>query len=196
MPLPHNYAPHRFHAPQQERRHPWLALLLDAYAVIDASVAVAVAKAPAQLACKAGCAECCFQPIPVLPLEVLGLACFLRETDAGQEARRALAYKPGGAACPFLRAGNCLVYALRPMACRRYLVCGAPCAPGEDPVTVRPQDVLLPGRTVFASALAITAPYYKEQGLLHAEHPALEDFLRLTTMMQTVPWAAYESESV
>ena len=191
MPLPPSYSPYRFHAPQQERRHPWLSLLLDAYALIDASVADAVTKAQEPLACKAGCMECCIQPIPLLPLEVLGLVCFLREMDKGQAARHVLALPPENSACPFLCSGNCLVYPLRPITCRRFLVCGIPCAPGEDPVATRPHHMLHPDKKMLAAALAVTAPYYKEQGLLHKERPSPQEFLRLTVTAQTVPWATY-----
>jgi Fe-S-cluster containining protein len=137
----------------EETRQPWLAGLLEMYAITDAGVAAAVRDAAdrrgARVACRQGCTVCCRtqRDIAVFPLELTGLSWFCTEKLAGA-ARAAVkgqlsAHRPGGP-CPFLVAGACAVYAVRPMACRRFTVFGEPCAEGEDPWLTRREAVAVP----------------------------------------------------
>ena len=178
---------YRYYNRRFERALPGMDLLLDAFAVVDCGMAQAIAHRGQKPACGAGCYHCCTQPIPLTPLEILGLrifmgpelvsghaaapalrheqqgmapasgsgtgsvtggasACMSAATDhvlgLAADVRQALAARLAafggetarlGATCPFLHEGRCAVYPVRPMACRRYIVYGAPCARGRIP---------------------------------------------------------------
>ena len=155
-----------------ERSLPGAALLLESCALVDASVAAAVeaaARNGRRVACGPGCAVCCRQPIPVTPLEFLCMRAWLHlrgaaESRAWLEAQLLTRIReepsPLRRPCPFLLDGACAVYAVRPLACRRYLVLDRRCAPGEDCATDRPEDMLVPARRALRAALALTFPWY------------------------------------
>lgn len=156
--------PCRVAMPREERRHPWLGLLLDAYAIIDKSMADAV-DAAGGTACQRGCHYCCHQPIPVTPLEVTGLRFFSAEVMTpgilSALVRQSEAQPSDtSSTCRFLWHGACAAYPLRPIACRRYGVAGLSCREGEDATCTRPQDVLQPSREALIRALALTLPLY------------------------------------
>jgi Fe-S-cluster containining protein len=107
-----------------ERVMTWLGTLLDQ-------------TPPAQpLACRPGCAFCCYLPVAVTPAEALYLAAWLRQqlateglatvrTHLATEAvvRRQLSSDASAVVqrpCVFLRDAQCSVYAARPLACRWY----------------------------------------------------------------------------
>lgn len=152
-----------------EKPLPGADLALEACALVDLSVAEALARARQAgraPACGAGCAACCCQPIPLTPLEALLLTRYahlrLRPEERATLARNhaaALALPPLRRNCPLLLDGRCAAYVVRPLACRRYLVLDRPCAPGEDAASSRP------GR----SAAARPGP----AGSRPAAHPAL-----------------------
>jgi len=161
-------------------RHPWLSYLFDCYALVDASVAQALAEAMKDSArrekhtgCAKGCDTCCRQAIPVTPLEAAGLRWYVREKMTEQTRAALMAQLgttgsggPGSPSprCPFLLDGSCAAYPMRPVACRRYMVLGAPCAPGEDPTVTRPEQMLQPSRKAMNAAYAATLPYYTALG--------------------------------
>ena len=225
---------YRYHNRRLERALPGMDLLLDAFAVVDCGVAQAIARRGQEPACGAGCYHCCTQPIPVTPLEILGLGIFVRAEFAhdrraaqavGQDVppasvpesagatghflglaagvREALAAgfasftgeaSSLGATCPFLHEGRCAVYPVRPMACRRYIVYGVPCAQGEDPTCTRPHQVLQPGQDFLQAALRHTLPWYRGRYPVPARPSAAEIqlfFRSITTVLQAVPWAKY-----
>lgn len=193
-----------------ERALPGAGLLLAGCAGVDASVAEAVAAARMAgraLACGPGCDTCCRQPIPVTPLEFLLLRAHMRvrldaatraRLEAQHEAQLAAEPEPLRRPCPFLLDGSCSVYAVRPLACRRYLVLDRACAPGEVCTQTRPEDMLIPARRPLMEALALTFPWYaarwRELGL--PEPPAAEPvseaaqaWLRSVTVpVQNLPW--------
>ncbi|SBV96137.1 hypothetical protein KL86DPRO_10993 [uncultured delta proteobacterium] len=160
---------YRLDMPRAERRHPWLRHAFDLYAVVDASVAEALAASGRKSGCAAGCHGCCHQTIPVTPLEVAALQWFIRE-EMPRERLLALREKPdktgpdGGPSCRFLLGRSCAAYAVRPVACRRYMVLGEPCAMGEDATKTRPRDVLAPSREALNAACALALPYYAALG--------------------------------
>lgn len=168
---------YRLDMPRAERRHPWLRHAFDCYAVVDASVAEALAASGRKSACAPGCHNCCSQAIPVTPLEVAALRWFIREAMPGDRLS-ALREKAGkscpdndngkaphdDAPCRFLLGGSCAVYAVRPVACRRYIIFGEACAPGEDATRTRLRDVLRPSREALHIAYALTLPYYAALG--------------------------------
>jgi hypothetical protein len=85
------------------------------------------------VACKAGCATCCHQPVRLSALEVFGIVRFLDEQlppddrrriiDRLHELDRATRGMPlqtrlkQPRACAFLQDGRCSIYAVRPLAC-------------------------------------------------------------------------------
>ena len=115
-----------------EKSLPGADLALEACALVDLSVAEALARARQAgraPACGAGCAACCCQPIPLTPLEALLLTRYahlrLRPEERAPLARNhaaALALPPLRRNCPLLLDGRCAAYVVRPLACRRYLV--------------------------------------------------------------------------
>ncbi|MDE5880007.1 MAG: YkgJ family cysteine cluster protein [Desulfovibrio sp.] len=193
-----------------ERALPGAALMLEACALVDASVEQAVAaarEAGRALACGPGCDVCCRQPIPVTPLEFLVMRAQLRFRVAPAErellearlrAQLAEEPEPLRRPCPFLLTGGCSVYAVRPLACRRYLVLDRPCAPGEVCTQSRPGDMLIPARGALHAALALTFPWYAShwQGLgltrppdASPESHAAQAWLRSVTVpVQRLAW--------
>jgi hypothetical protein len=183
----------RVRFPGDEPGEPWLPLLLDAYAVLDAGLARAVAATDRRPACHPGCFSCCLQPIPASSLEVLGLTWYaIRHCRGGTQRllRRNLAARPNPPACPFLVEGGCAAYVMRPMACREFLMLGAPCRPGERPERTRPGDLLpLPTQTQDR-AFWHMLPYY---GITEPDRrrAALENrlVLRDTGLLQARDWS-------
>jgi len=168
-PLPEPFRLYRFSVPRAERRHPWLSYAFDLYAVADASVAEALAASGRESACAAGCQGCCHQPIPVTPLEVAALQWYVRETMSLEQASALRNGKDrtgpnGNPPCRFLLGGSCAAYPVRPVACRRFIVLGRPCAGTEDATVTRPGDVLAPSRGMLNMAYALTLPYYAALG--------------------------------
>ncbi|THB67533.1 MAG: YkgJ family cysteine cluster protein [Desulfovibrio sp.] len=170
--------------PVEEERLPWLSMLLDALWVIDRGVAASlpkhVAENPGQaVACHKGCHACCLDnDIPVTPLEAVGITWFVAEKAARVvkadvlTALQAFPHRANTeAGCPFVLNGNCLVYPVRPIACRNYIVFSVPCALGEDPTETRPGDVLRPIGSFARQAFRLMLPYYgfhQEQDLEQA----------------------------
>lgn len=88
------------------------------------------------LACRAGCAWCCYFSVDVRPVEVFRILAFMqREFTAEQRARVFSELETNSARlrglddlerarlnvkCPFLMGGRCSIYAARPQMCRNY----------------------------------------------------------------------------
>ena len=83
--------------------------------------------------CEVGCDHCCHQPVVGTRLELLGLVMWIRENfdPTGLDALKArlkdyVALRtddPAASelgACPLLSGGQCLAYAMRPLACRAH----------------------------------------------------------------------------
>lgn len=154
--------------PADEKRRPWLKLILDAYYVVDKGIAKAIAaeeKKGRTLACKKGCSTCCstHKDIPVYPLEIIGLTWFATEKISGHERqtlKKQLADFKKESPCPFLVEGVCSVHPLRPMACRQFNVFDTPCKKGEDPFYTRREDVMDPVKKYVDQAFFLMLPYY------------------------------------
>jgi len=159
----------RLRFPDDEKRLPWLTLLLDAYAIADTGVAVAIREAEKKqkkkLACGKGCGNCCEhqKDLPFYPHELVGIYWHVSEKLTGPARdilRSRLVNHNAASPCPFLIDGACSIHPVRPLGCRQFNVFTAPCATGEDPYYTRREDVLvpLPGYTdrVFAAVL----PFY------------------------------------
>ena len=94
-----------------------------------------LAGAPAgAVACRAGCDHCCYQIVGVTPPEALAIFDHLSQTASDSELEEISARIAEARArtrgltsaerfspehpCPFLRAGRCSIYEVRPLACR------------------------------------------------------------------------------
>jgi uncharacterized protein len=158
----------RLHFPDDEKRLPWLPALLDACAIADTGVAIAIRDAEKKekktIACGKGCDVCCHQPdIPLYPHELPGLAWFVSEKLDPDVKARVLdqcSRHAKGSPCPFLVDHTCAVHAVRPVACRQYNVFTTQCAPGEDPYYTRRADVLVPIADYTDRAFAAIAAFY------------------------------------
>jgi Fe-S-cluster containining protein len=154
--------------PAEEKRHPWLNLLLEAYHIVDRGIAEAISlevKKGKQLACARGCSPCCrtHQDIPVFPLELKGIIWYAIEKAHGHEReilQTQLAAYTQNSGCPFLIDGACSIHAVRPMACRQFNVFDRPCKEGEDPFHTRRQDVLDPVKRHVDQAFFLMLPFY------------------------------------
>lgn len=164
--------------------HPWLKHLCAAYDFLDASLADELKRLGRNPACGPGCADCCRHPIPLTPPEAVGLKLWLRQ---------GLAPPPLVSAndpwrCPFLQDEQCAAYAVRPFACRRYLVFAEACARGEQPTQSRPHDVFWPSEKALLHALRLTLPVYRHLGLEAEAEAQRSFFTRHTVILQNLPW--------
>ena len=168
-----NHAPagllRRLHFPDDEKRLAWLPLLLDAYAIADTGVAVAIRnreqKQKDVLACGKGCGNCCVhqKDLPLYPHEIVGIYWYVSEKITGPVRdllRSRLANGMAGAGCPFLIDNSCTIHPMRPVGCRQFNVFTAPCAPGEDPYYTRRGDVLQPDPAYLDRVFATVLPFY------------------------------------
>jgi Fe-S-cluster containining protein len=141
--------PDRLRFSDDEKRQPWLPLLLEVQHLTNQGVAAAIKADGRKLACGRGCASCCrtHVDIPVYPLEVMGIAWYSEEKLAGelrQRVQQQLLRHRNLDACPFLVDAACAIHPLRPMACRQFNVFNTVCAVGEDAFHSRRGDVLQP----------------------------------------------------
>lgn len=158
----------RVRFPEDEARLTWLPLLLDAYALIDTGVAIAVRNGEkergTELACSRGCAVCCGQKdVPVYPHELVGLYWYASEKLSLQDRRvlkEQLEHRQAGVPCPFLVQNACSVHPIRPAACRWFNIFGAPCGLGEDPYYTRRADVLVPIEDYTDRAFSAVLGFY------------------------------------
>jgi uncharacterized protein len=139
----------RMSFPEDEKRQPWLALLLEIQHLTNQGVAAAIKADGRKLACGRGCASCCrtHTDIPVYPLELMGIAWYSTEKLTGelrQRVQQQLQHHRDLGACPFLVDAACAIHPLRPMACRQFNVFNSVCSEGEDAFHTRLGDVLRP----------------------------------------------------
>ncbi len=187
----------RLRFPDEEAKFPWLAMLLDAYAIIDEGVAVAVKaeedELNIKLACREGCDHCCRSQtdIPVYPLEIVGISWFVTErvTAPGRAIlKEQLSSHRKGDPCPFLAGGSCSVHPVRPVGCRQFNVFCAPCDEGEDPYFSRRDDVLTPIQDYTDRAFRAMLPFYGIRN--DADAPgAVEHIIRTQALnLQSFDW--------
>jgi Fe-S-cluster containining protein len=159
----------RLHFPDDERRLPWLPLLLDAYAIADTGVAVAIRdrekKGKKKLACGKGCGACCIHQtdLPLYPHEIVGIYWYATEKITGaarDRLKKRLAAATADAGCPFLIDDSCAIHPMRPVGCRQFNVFTTPCAGGEDPYFTRRDDVLQPDQEYLDRTFAAVLPLY------------------------------------
>jgi len=155
--------------PDDEAKHPWLAIILTAHHIVDTGITIELgeeeAKRQAKTACQRGCSNCCalFPDIPVSPLEILGISWFVMEQLAGdvrKEVSERITRLWQIGECPFLISSVCSVYPMRPLACRMFFVFGSPCRPGENVARTRPDDAWWHSKAVTRPAAMAMLPYY------------------------------------
>lgn len=169
----------------------WFHLLLNAYAALEGSLEEQLATQPRTPACHKGCTACCTHLIPALPAEILGIRFYLNQVVSTEERKtlRTHCAQPPTNTCPFLHKGECSIYVVRPMVCRRYLVFSKPCAPAEQPERTRPADIFQASPAHYLAALTHTFPIYQSLGLATvADTPTLPFFLQQTVLLASVNW--------
>jgi Fe-S-cluster containining protein len=159
----------RLHFPADEQRLAWLSPLLDAYAIVDTGVAIAIRDAEKkdkkQLACGKGCGACCVhqKDLPLYPHEIVGIYWYVSEKMTGplrDALKNRLVNRDAASGCPFLIDDSCSIHPVRPFGCRQFNVFTTPCAPGEDPYYTRQDDVLKPIPEYLDRAFAAVVPLY------------------------------------
>lgn len=97
---------------------------------------LAAAPDASQLACKAGCFWCCYYSVDVRPVEVFRILDYMAHELSDEERDRVASEVQANSAllsrldeeerarrnikCPFLAAGRCTIYPVRPQTCRNY----------------------------------------------------------------------------
>ncbi len=128
----------RIDMPEYEAKEFWLPHVLDAFAIINGAIDYLVETEKEKnisLACSAGCVACCYQDVPVSPLEAIAV-CFAVHTYVDGEIKEKLHAQLkeqnsnitwNNGQCPFLIDKKCAIYPLRPMACRSLLMVNEAC---------------------------------------------------------------------
>jgi Fe-S-cluster containining protein len=159
----------RLHFPEEEKRLLWLPMLLDAYAIADTGIAVALREAEKKqkkkLACGKGCGNCCEhqKDLPLYPHELVGIYWYVSKklpATTRDVLKSRLAAHTADSPCPFLIDGSCSIHPLRPIGCRQFNVFTTPCAQGEDPYYSRRDDVLVPIAEYTDRAFAAVLSFY------------------------------------
>lgn len=187
----------RLSFPGEEKIHPWLSMLIDAYCIVDKGVARAIGdelKKGRKIACEKGCSHCCttHQDIPVYPMELVGLSWYVTEKKKGPERealKRQLRFHNKNDPCPFLLEGVCAIHPMRPMACRQFNVFGRACSKGEDPYYTRREDVLPPVKKYVDQAFYLMLPFHgvekESERIKVVESGAIHGTVRV---LQTCNW--------
>ncbi len=124
--------------PEHESKEFWLPHVLDAFAILNGAIDYLIdceKEEKRELGCGAGCSACCFQEVPISPLEAIALCYGAKEYLQGEEKIKVQAQLKeqngnkdwNNGQCPFLVEDKCSIYPLRPMACRSLLVFNEPC---------------------------------------------------------------------
>ncbi|MEW6602292.1 MAG: YkgJ family cysteine cluster protein [Nitrospirota bacterium] len=158
----------RLSYPEDEKKLPWIGLLLEGYFIVDKGVARSIDSAQKngrKLACSRGCSHCCstHKDIPIYPLEIAGVSWYAAEKLKGPDRmilKEQLAVFKKSDTCPFLVDTRCAVHPVRPLACRQFNVFGSPCAEGEDPYFSRRGDVMDPVKKHVDQAFFVMLPFY------------------------------------
>lgn len=159
----------RMRFPDDEERFEWLPLLLESYFIVDGGVERGIARDVKErgrvVACKEGCVSCCRynKDIPLYPHEMVGIYWYAVE-KVKDPARATLRerLRAGGVTgeCPFLIDAACVIYPMRPTACRHFVVFNEPCGEGEDPYYTRRDDLYTPLEENTDRAFMAALPFY------------------------------------
>lgn len=154
----------RFDFPKDEKKYPWLSMLLDAYHILDIDNEIGIneesARRGQEVACGESCYHCCLRPVvPITGIELAGISWFSCEQLTGEVRLKVkgqfLAHKET-TSCPFLIEKTCSIYPVRPLACRSFHVFGEKCNIEEDLWETRRKDVWSHGKeTALKMALTV-----------------------------------------
>lgn len=187
----------RFKYKEDEKKYPWLPILLNAYHVIDSEYDEYIEEDQKRrgsiIACKKGCCNCCKnQSVPITPLELQGISWFVIEKMNGSlrtKIKKQLATFQHSHPCPFLSDAICSIYPVRPIACRSFFVYNKPCMPDEDLLTTRPSDILVASKEIAKHSALTMLPFYgisdENQQIRAFENGFIADISRF---MHTVDW--------
>jgi Fe-S-cluster containining protein len=132
---------------------------------VTIAIARETKKSGRTLACGQGCTVCCRvqTDIPAYPIELVGMSWYVIEKltpPLRSIVKSHLVTRRKDGSCPFLVDGACVVYSVRPMACRQFNVFTRPCGENEDAFHTRRHDVLTPIESFTEEALSRTLPFY------------------------------------
>ena len=134
-----------------EKKYPWLKILLDTYEVSDKMVAEHL-KSFSCVACANNCSTCCEKPsVPITEPELSGISLFASEKllePLRSRVKKRLQEHEATLECPFLVDKSCSIYFARPLICRQFYVQNKPCAKDEDILSSRPQDIISPVKKI------------------------------------------------
>ncbi len=187
--------------PEDEKKLPWLGMMLDAYDITDQAVRQVMAKDEREhgfrMACKQGCHACCHQLIPVTSIELSAIAwfvCHKMTPKARQSVEASIKNHAGDMTCHMLINNSCAVYPVRPFACRQFIVYEQVCAMGEGVFEDRPQHVLEPNRPQTRKASCSILPFYGINTPEEQEQALKDNFLiNNSTFLHQVDWSAFLS---
>jgi Fe-S-cluster containining protein len=139
-----------------EKKYSWLSILLDSLAINDHETDLYIRREAQikqlKIACHKGCSNCCvIEGIPISELELRGISWYTSEMldyDIQEKIKLNIFNKHYSIMCPFLIDNACSIYEIRPLACRSLYVFNNVCEWLEEPLTTRPNEVLIPSRTI------------------------------------------------
>ena len=158
----------RFDFPKDEKKYPWLSMLLDAYHILDIANEIGIneesEKRGQEVACGESCYHCCLRPVvPIIGIELAGISWFSCEQLTGKVRLkvkgRLLAHKET-TSCPFLIEKICSIYPVRPLACRSFHVFGEKYNKEEDPWETRRKDVWSHGKETALKISMTILPFW------------------------------------
>ena len=148
--------------------------------------------------CKKGCSWCCHQVVYAVTHEFLYLHDHLQKNFMEEIRNRILDRARENVLltrqksqkeelqvntpCPFLESGSCMVYGVRPMACRIYLSSSESACKNEQSIPELFEFPLRAGRMLNEGFVA----YLKQIGFLVSEDPLDRGYSTLVTLGQTM----------
>ena len=148
--------------------------------------------------CKKGCSWCCHQVVYAVTHEILYLHDHLQKNFKEEIRNRILARARENVLltrqkskkeelqvstpCPFLESGSCMVYGVRPMACRIYLSSSESACKNEQGIPELFEFPLRAGRMLNEGFVA----YLKQIGFQVSEDPLDQGYSTLVTLGQTM----------
>jgi Fe-S-cluster containining protein len=185
--------------PEDEKRYPWLSILLNTYHLIDIEYLKYInedqKKRNKRIACKKGCYTCCIKhSVPISQPEIQGISWYVIEKLKGLlrvRVKEQLKMFNEIEHCPFLVNKVCAIYPVRPIACRVFFVYTRPCLPDEDLLSSRLSDILPPNREISKKSALVLFPLF-EITELDEQIEAFENglLLELSRPMHEIDWSA------
>lgn len=167
--------------------------LLKVYRDTDAVIQKDLKEHGRDIPCGKGCDTCCHNAcIPISKPEITGIIEHIKN-DIDDEMLERIETELKRSAenpekCPFLVDTECGIYAVRPLACRTFLIHGKACEPGEDISKGRMDDLhRLPKEELFQAARPLLELYG-----LETEEQQREAFGNGFLVDQTVPMHYYD----